>query len=88
MSAVTDFAAAVQIQFDVVNTALDNIAVDETNLAKQIQDLKDQIAVGGSVLTPEDQAALNLVVTNATALATKTKTTADAVPDLPVVPAG
>jgi hypothetical protein len=44
------------------------------------------IAAGNSTLTPEDQAALDLVTTNATALATRTKATADAVPDLPSVP--
>lgn len=86
MSKITDFAMAVQTQFDTVTGSLDNIVADEANLAKQIQDLKDQIAAGGSTLTPTDQAALDLVVTNATALAAKTKSVADNVPDLPTVP--
>ena len=86
MSKITDFAAAVQTSFDAVNASLDNVVTDEANLAKQIADLQAQIAAGGSVLTPEDQAALDLIVANAVALAAHTKSIADAVPDLPVVP--
>lgn len=86
MSKITDFAMKVQTQFDAVNVSLDNIVADEANLAKQISDLKDQIAAGGSNLTPEDQAALDLVDSNATAAAAKTKAIADAVPDLPSPP--
>ncbi len=86
MSKVTDFAAAVQVAFTDVTTALDNIAADEANLAKQIQDLKDQLAAAG--LSPADQAALDAVLTAATAMSVKTKSIADAVPDLPAPPPG
>ena len=86
MSKLTDFAATVQTQFDAVNVSLDNIVADEANLAKQISDLTAQIAAGGSNLTTEDQTALDKVNANATALATKTKAIADAVPDLPSPP--
>jgi hypothetical protein len=86
MSKVIDFAAAATAALAQANVSLDNIIVDETNLAKQIQDLKDQIANGESVLSVEDQAALNAVVVSATALADRTKTAADSVPDLPAPP--
>jgi predicted phage tail protein len=86
MSKVTDFAAATKETLDQVITSLNNIVIDEANLAKQIQDLKDQIANGGSSLTPEDQAALDAVTVSATTIAARTKEIADAVPDLPVPP--
>jgi|ERR1035437_1437263 hypothetical protein len=86
MSKITDFQATVQTQFDAIGVSLDNISADEANLAKQITDLQTQIANGGSTLTSADQAALDLVVSNATSLAAKTKTTADNVPDLPSPP--
>jgi hypothetical protein len=86
MSKITDFQTAVQASFDAVTTSLDNIVTDEANLAKQISDLQAQIAAGGSTLTPVDQAALDTLAANATALAAKTKGIADAVPDLPTPP--
>ena len=86
MSKITDFAKETQTSFDAVNASLDNIVTDEANLAKQISDLQAQIAASTSTLTPEDQAALDLIVVNAAALAAHTKSVAEAVPDLPVVP--
>jgi flagellar hook-associated protein FlgK len=86
MSAVTDFTAKVQKQFDDTNTSLDNIVADEANLAKQITDLAAQIAASPSTLVPADQTALDTLVTNATAVAAKTAGIAAAVPDLPAPP--
>jgi predicted nucleic acid-binding Zn-ribbon protein len=86
MSKITDFATTVQAQFDTLNASLDNIVSDEANLAKQITDLQAQIAAGNSTLNPLDQAALDSVVTNATAAAAKTAGVAAAVPDLPLPP--
>jgi hypothetical protein len=81
MSALTDFAAKANAALAEANTSLDNIVTDEAALAKSIADLQAQIAAGGSVLTPEDQAALDSVASTAAALATRTKGVADAVPD-------
>src|ERR1017187_6060041 len=86
MSAVSDFSTKVQAQFDATNTSLDNIVSDEANLAKQITDLAAQIAASPSTLVPADQAALDTLVTNATAVAAKTAGIAAVVPDLPVPP--
>ena len=86
MSAITDFAAKTQTQFDDITASLANIVADEANLAKQITDLQAQLAAGSSTLTPADQAALDTVVANATALASKTADIAAAVPDLPAPP--
>ena len=88
MSAVSDYAVKANTAFTNINTSLDNIVADEVSLAKQISDLKSQIAAGGSNLTPEDQTALDTLATAGDALATKTKTMADAVPDLPAPPPG
>ncbi len=86
MSAVSDFAAAVQVQFDAVNANLDNITADIANLDKMIQDLKDQLASGN--LSPEDQAALDAVAAASSALNSKSKDIADKTPDLPPPPPG
>ncbi len=88
MSAISDYAVKANNAFTTINTSLDNIVADEVNLAKQISDLKSQIASGGSVLTPEDQTALDTLATAGDALAAKTKTIADGVPDLPAPPPG
>lgn len=81
MSALTEFAATANAALAQANAGLDNIVTDEAGLAKSIQDLKDQIAAGGSNLTPADQAALDSVAATATALAARTKGVADSVPD-------
>jgi uncharacterized phage infection (PIP) family protein YhgE len=81
MSAISDFKTAVDEAFGQVNAGLDNIQADETTLAQQIADLKTQIGSGSSTLTPEDQAALDAIVTNANAMAARTKSIADSVPD-------
>jgi seryl-tRNA synthetase len=86
MSQVTDYTTKVQAQFDATNASLDNIVSDEANLAKQITDLAAQIAASPSTLVPADQAALDTLVTNATAVAAKTAGIAAAVPDLPAPP--
>jgi hypothetical protein len=88
MSKITDFATAANTAFTTISASLDNIVSDEANLAKQITDLKNQLASSGSNLTAEDQAALDAVVVSATTLATKTATIAEAVPDLPAPPPG
>jgi len=86
MSAVSDYAAKANTAFQTISDSLDNIVADESNLAKQITDLKAQIAAGGSTLTPADQTALDTLATAGEALAAKTKTIADGVPDLPAPP--
>src|ERR1035437_6767783 len=88
MSVITVFADKVNANFVALGASLDNISTDEANLSKQITDLKNQIAAGGSTLTPEDQAALDLVDSNSTAMASRTATIASNVPDLPVLPPG
>ncbi len=85
MSQISDFSTAVQAAFAEIGTSLDNIVADEANLAKQIQDLKDQLSAGGS-LSPADAAALQTVADAAKAMSVKTKSIADAVPDLPPPP--
>lgn len=86
MSAISDALAQTQAALAEVGVALDNIAADEANLAKQIQDLKDQINNSDSVLTPADQEALNTALATAQAMSTKTKGIADSVPDAPPPP--
>ena len=88
MSVITVFADKVNAAFVAINASLGNISTDEANLSKQITDLKAQIAAGGSSLTAADQAALDLVDTNSTAMASRTATIADNVPDLPAPPPG
>jgi len=85
MSAISDFAATVQTSFQSVTAALDNIAADEANLAKQITDLQAQLSAAGT-LSAADQAALDSVATAASAMAAKTQGIADNVPDLPAPP--
>lgn len=80
-AAISAFKQAVDQAFAQVNTNLDNIQADEAGLAKQITDLQAQIAAGSSVLTAEDQAALDATVAAANAVAARTKTIADSVPD-------
>jgi hypothetical protein len=86
MSAVSDYATRANLAFTNISASLDNIVTDEANLAKQISDLVAQIAAGGSVLIPADQTALDTLAAAGDALATKTKSIADAVPDLPAPP--
>ena len=88
MSAVSDYAAKASFAFTEINASLDNVVADEANLAKQIADLKTQIGAGGSVLVPADQTALDTLAAAGDALAAKTKTIADGVPDLPAPPPG
>lgn len=83
---ITAFKDAVDAQFVAVNSGLDNIVADEASLATSIADLKAQIAAGSSVLSTEDQAALDGVLATAVALVTRTKAVADAVPDTVPVP--
>lgn len=83
MSEITDSSAATLAALAQIGTSLDNVAADEANLAKQIQDLKDQIGGG---LSPDDKKALQSVLDAATAMAARTKSIADAVPDLPAPP--
>ncbi len=71
--------------------SLANIAKDEQNQAKQIQDLIDQLAAGAP--NQELLDALTSLRDDAVAMATKTqgvadalKTQADAIPDLPAPP--
>lgn len=81
---IADFVQAVQTAFDTVNTNLDNIVADEANLLAEIQAFKDR----GDSLSPEAQAALDSLVTNAQSLVSRTKSAADSVPDAPAPPAG
>lgn len=62
-----------------ISSGLDNIQQDETNLLQKISDL--QAALGGADLTAEQQAALQAVQDAGDALATRTQSVADAVPD-------
>ena len=88
MSVITVFADKVNGILVGIGTSLDNISTDEANLSKQITDLKAQIAASSSNLTAADQAALDLVDSNSTAMAGRTATIASNVPDLPVLPPG
>lgn len=79
---VTDFNKA----FADMGAALDNIAADEANLAKQIDVLFKQIAdliAAGGTLGEADAEKLNVVRIAALAMAERTKSIADAVPDPP-----
>lgn len=77
------FVAETRTAFTAINANLDNIVADEQTLSAQITSLQAQISAGLSV---EDAAALALVVDSAKALANRTKTVADSVPDLPPPP--
>ena len=67
MSKISDFAAAVQTSFDAANAALGGIQEDVTSLKAQIDALQNS----PGTLSPEDQALLNDIQGNASALATK-----------------
>lgn len=86
MQKITEFVTATQAAFAQINTALDNIAADEVNLAKMIQDLKDQLAASQTALSPADQLALDTVLATATSMAARSQAIAEAVPDLPAPP--
>jgi hypothetical protein len=86
MSAVSDFAAKVQAQFDATNTSLTSIVTEEATLAKQITDLQAQIAASPSTLVPADQLLLDTIVANVNTLAARTAGIAAAVPALPAPP--
>lgn len=73
------FSDKANAALDQANQSLDNIVADEANLNKQIQDLK--ALLGNETLSPEAQAALDKVATASEALAAKSKSLADAVPD-------
>ncbi len=84
---VTDFTKA----FADMGAALDNIAADEANLAKQITALQTQIEAmiaAGGTLGEADFEALNQVRIAAVNMAARTKAIADAVPDPVPPPAG
>lgn len=66
-----------------LGTNLTSIGTGVVNLDNTIQSLQAQIANGGSVLTPADQAALDALVTQSATLAT----TANAVIAAPSTPA-
>jgi hypothetical protein len=74
------FKTAVDAAFVDVNTKLDNVVSDEANLADQINKLQAQLVASGD-LSPEDQATLAGVVTEANALVARTTAVADNVPD-------
>ena len=96
MQAIDTFVAGVQAAFAQVNAGLDTavaeiqkIAADEANLAAQIADLKNN-----ATLSPDDQAKLDAVLSNAQSMATRSGSVADSltqldasVPDLPPPPA-
>lgn len=74
---VEDFKKAVDAAFKDISDSLDNIVKDEEGLAKQIADF---IAAQGS-LSPPDLATLTTIAQNAVAMADRTKSIADNVPD-------
>jgi predicted phage tail protein len=74
---VQAFSDAVTAQLQQIGTSLDNIAADEANLLKQIQDLQ----ANAGELTPDNQAKLQTIIDAATAMAQKTSGIADNVPD-------
>lgn len=82
---VDDFVASVTTAFASVNSSLDNIVADETNLAKQITDLQTQLTNSGT-LSDADTAALKTMADAANAMVAKTQGITDAVPDLPTPP--
>lgn len=83
-TALQTYVDVVTANYAKINSNLDNINGDTTNLLQQIVDLKALM----SELSPEEQAALDALVVSATALSDRTQVAADSVPDLPTPPAG
>jgi uncharacterized coiled-coil protein SlyX len=75
--AIKAFSDKVTAQLTTISGNLDNIAADESNLAKQIADLK----ANAGELTPENQAALDAIAQQAADMATRTQGIADSIPD-------
>lgn len=67
MSAITDFAAKEQVDIDALNAKLDSLATGVTGLDDAIKQLQSTV----TGLTPEEQAALDAVVTQSDALVAK-----------------
>lgn len=67
MSKISDFATAVQANFDKVSTDLDSISTD----IKALNDLITQLQNSPGTITPADQALLDQVQAAAAALQTK-----------------
>lgn len=84
MSKVTEATTAVLAELAKATASLDKIKIDEANLAKLIQDLKDQLLAG--TLSQADQDALDAVVVAAAKLSSDVKSVDDAVEDMPAPP--
>ena len=78
MSAVTDFAATVQKNFDALSADIDSIQAGITNLDTLIQGFQNS----PGTLSAADQAALDAISANSAALVTK----ANAINVTPPVP--
>lgn len=81
MSKITDFVETTNSVLADTSASLNNIAGDVSGLKADIQALKDQIAAGGSNLTPEDQQALDGLLASATSLAMRANQLAGETPD-------
>ena len=86
MSKFDDFVTAAQENDAALNAALDNILADETNILKEIEDLKAQIGTGTGVLTPAQEQALDSIQTKMAASVKRAKDAAAAITDLPAPP--
>ncbi len=67
MTAISDFAAAVQASFDAANASIAGIQGDVTDLKAQIDALQNS----SGAISPEDQALLDDIQSKASDLATK-----------------
>jgi hypothetical protein len=72
---ITQFKADVDAKFAVLSGALDNIAADEARILAQLQ------TIPPADLSPESQSTLAAVVTQLTAMADRSQTLADSIPD-------
>lgn len=81
MSAIGDYAAAVKTSFDEISLSVDGIAGD----VKQLKDTIDKLQNSPGTITPEDQALLDGIQSQAKALADKVKALDDATapPEVP-----
>lgn len=81
---VEESTGKIMAEVDKANASLDNIKVDEADLAAQIAALKDQVTSLGE-LTPEEVASLDAAFAAVAAIAAKAADVADDVEQPPTV---
>jgi outer membrane murein-binding lipoprotein Lpp len=81
MSAITDFAGAVNASFDEINETVGNISSDVTDLLAKIEELQN--TPGG--ITQEDQALLNDIQARSQSIASSLKALDEVHPPTPPV---